>query len=358
MTERAVIPAVLPRRALVLGAGGALGFAWTVGALAAIEVEAGFDVRDVDLLIGTSAGSIAAALLACGKSVDEIRRHHQGTPAPQDPPIAFAYGGSTGLPPWPGFRLGSPRLLLGSVRHPRRSSPVVALTGMLPPGRGNLGPVREMVTALVEAEGAGPGSADGVRPGPADRAVSGQTRPLLWIVATDYLTGRRVVFGRDDVAASLPDAVVASCSIPAWYPPTMIGSRPYIDGGTRSNTSVDLVRGQPLDEVYVIAPMASIHSDRPRSPAARIERAIRRSITRGLLADVAVLRASGLRVVVLTPGAEDLAVIGANLMNPRRRTEVLQTSMRTAAVQVRSQLATRRRLRPAMPAGEFRPASG
>jgi NTE family protein len=198
-----------------------------------------------------------------------------------------------------------------------------------------------MVAALVEA--------DAVRRWP--------TRPVLWIVATDYQTGRRVVFGRDDIVVSVPDAVVASCSIPAWYPPTMIGSRPYIDGGTRSNTSVDLLRGRSLDEVYVVAPMASIQSDRPRSPAARIERAIRRSITRGLLADVDVLRANGMRVVVLTPGAEDLAVIGANLMNPRRRTEVLQTSMRTAAIQVRTQLANRSRPRRAVPAVESGPAS-
>src|SRR5437764_14880025 len=80
-----------PRRAVVLGGGGVLGFAWMVGALSALEVEAGFDVRDADLLLGTSAGSVIAALLACGTSVDEIRRHHQGTPAPHDPTIAYQY---------------------------------------------------------------------------------------------------------------------------------------------------------------------------------------------------------------------------------------------------------------------------
>jgi NTE family protein len=47
------------------------------------------------------------------------------------------------------------------------------------------------------------------------------------------------------------------------------------------------------------------------------------------------------RVVLVTPGPEDLAVIGANLMNPRRRTDVLETAMRTSAVRLRAQLATR-----------------
>ena len=85
-----------PRRAVVLGSGGVLGFAWMIGALAALETEAGFDVRTVQQLVGTSAGSVAAALLSCGVSVDEIRRHHQGVPAPTDPPIAFDYSADSG----------------------------------------------------------------------------------------------------------------------------------------------------------------------------------------------------------------------------------------------------------------------
>jgi NTE family protein len=87
--------------------------------------------------------------------------------------------------------------------------------------------------------------------------------------------------------------------------------------------------------------MASVDADRPRSPVSRIERAIRRAITRGIVADVASLQAAGVRAVLVTPGPEDLTVIGANLMNPRRRTQVLETSMRTSAVRLRAQLAAR-----------------
>ena len=142
-----------PRRAVVLGGGGVLGFAWMVGALSALEVEAAFDVRGADLLLGTSAGSVAAALLGCGTAVDEIRRHHQGAQAPHDPPIAYQYDASSGLPPRPGLRFGSPRLVFGAVRHPRRSSPVVTLSAVLPPGRGTLGPVRGMVSSLAAETG-------------------------------------------------------------------------------------------------------------------------------------------------------------------------------------------------------------
>ena len=50
--------------ALVLGAGGVLGAAWMTGALAAWRTgcRAG---NDVDLVVGTSAGSVLAAALRC-----------------------------------------------------------------------------------------------------------------------------------------------------------------------------------------------------------------------------------------------------------------------------------------------------
>ncbi len=39
----------------------------------------------------------------------------------------------------------------------------------------------------------------------------------------------------------------------------------------------------------------------------------------------------GAGVTVLTPGPEDLTAIGANLMAPRRRPQLLETSLRTSA---------------------------
>ena len=39
----------------------------------------------------------------------------------------------------------------------------------------------------------------------------------------------------------------------------------------------------------------------------------------------------GKHVTIVTPGPVDLAVMGANLMNPRRRQAVLEASLRTSA---------------------------
>jgi Patatin-like phospholipase len=52
--------AVVKERALVLGGGGAAGNAWLIGVIAGL-FDAGLDVTEADLVIGTSAGSTAAA---------------------------------------------------------------------------------------------------------------------------------------------------------------------------------------------------------------------------------------------------------------------------------------------------------
>ncbi len=58
---------------------------------------------------------------------------------------------------------------------------------------------------------------------------------------------------------------------------------------------------------------------------------MRRAVTRALLREAEVLRAAGTQVTVLTPGPEDLAAMGVNLMDPRRRRAVLNVAMRTSA---------------------------
>jgi NTE family protein len=324
------------RRGLVLGGGGVLGFAWMVGALRVLEDEEGFDARDVDVCIGTSAGSILAALIGMHVAVDAILRHQQGIPLPADPRIDWDHRVDTGgaLPPRPNFGVGSPDLLRRAARHPRRVPPLVAASALLPRGRGTLEPVHRMIEGLSRAlldNGHDSRSGDGSCPWP--------RRLQTWIVTIDYRSGRRVVFGRPGAPrAPIADAVQASCAIPAWYPPVMIDGRPYVDGGTWSPASVDLLVDAGLDEVWVLAPMVSFAIDRPRSPVARVERRFRRASTRRLLLEARQVRESGTAVTMLGPGPEDLRLMGANLMDPRRRNEVLATSLRTSAAALRREM--------------------
>lgn len=312
------------RTALVLGAGGVLGAAWMTGALPAVEERLGQPAGDVDLIIGTSAGSVLAAALRCGASIGDMIAHQRGEPVGALAELDDVAGG-----PWPRpprLRFGSPRLMVSALKAPHRVHPGVHASAWLPVGRESHAPLHDMVQ-LLHSKVTGHAAPDWV-----DRQT--------WLVAVDYDTGQRVVFGRPgSPQVRLADAVVASCSVPGWFSPVEIGGRRYVDGGVRSATSVGLVASEGVDQVWVLAPMASLTADLPWVPHRRLERRVRSLFTYSLMREVRALRASGTRVTVVTPGPEDLAAMGVNLMDPRRRKAVLDTSLRTSTGSLLAQAA-------------------
>jgi NTE family protein len=299
---------------LVLGAGGVLGAAWMTGALACLQER--LPVADADLIVGTSAGSVLAAALRCRASMDEMMAWQCGdaTGMLTESMVLAAQDGP--LPPWPQLRPGS--LPLACAALFLQVPPWVGASGWLPHGRGQHVALRSLVGALQARH-----QLDAAR-----AWTDGRT----WIAAMDYDTGRRVLFGHPEAPrASLADAVVASCSIPGWYEPARIGGRRYVDGGVCSATSLSVLGGTDVQEVYVLAPMASTEPDHPLQPHLRLERRVRQLLTRLLLREAKALGAQGKRVTVVTPGPRDLAVMGANLMDPKRRQAVLEVSLGTSA---------------------------
>jgi NTE family protein len=304
-----------PRRGLVLGGGGVLGASWMIGALSALSDALTWDPREAEVIVGTSAGSVLAALLGSGIGVDTLVNHQRGELGPDDPKIDFnpdtASGGA--LPPRPQLRIGSRSLVARTMMHPRRVPVLAAFAAWAPRGRGSLAPVGDLVRAA---------NPEGIWP----------TVPQTWIVTMDYDSGRRVAFGREGAPyATVADAVMASCAIPGWYAPVAIDGRRYIDGGTLSPTSIDLLADAGLDEVIVLAPMASFDYDDPTTVVGRMERRFRRSMTKRVLHEAGKVRRRGASVTVLGPGREDLEAIGVNLMDHRRRIAVLEVSLRTTA---------------------------
>src|SRR5262245_47992427 len=70
-------------RALVLSGGGPVGIAWESG-IAAGLCEGGVDLRQADLIIGTSAGSVVGAQLALGREPQSMAAPHlAGSRSPQ-----------------------------------------------------------------------------------------------------------------------------------------------------------------------------------------------------------------------------------------------------------------------------------
>lgn len=307
------------RRGLVLGGGGVLGAAWAVGALQAIEEVHGIDPRDFDVIVGTSAGSVLGALVGAGVSIEALRDHQRGAPITQGPLAGYLWDYETATggrrPSMPRLRgPGSVRLMASSLRHGLKMPPTAVLSAFMPVGNGSLERVGHLIDAITPFGEWSPHQA-------------------LWIVAMDYEAGRRVIFGRDDAPpAPLADAVMASCAIPGWFEPVTIDDRTYVDGGAWSATSADVLAGHGLDEVYVVAPMVSFETDEPDSLLSRLERRWRGSVTRRCESEVDELRAEGATVTVLGPGREDLEAMGGNIMDGRRRLEVLETSLRTSRV--------------------------
>lgn len=304
------------RRGLVLGSGGILGAAWTVAVLNVLEQERGLSCVDVDVMVGTSAGSMVASYLAAGVTPEEQCAHQRGQPTGRLARIAVDYSlrGVRPAPPLPPF--GSPRLMAEVVRRPRDFGLPPFVAGLLPRGRSSFAALAASIEAVL------PDWPSGVD---------------LRIVAMDFLTGERRTFGGGTDGSAVPPAraVAASCAVPGLFEPVAVDGRTYVDGGVRSNTSADLLVGERLDEVYVVAPMA--HTVRPtrRSVGEFLVRRWRQAQTARILAELEVLRRSGVEVTLLAPTGEDLDVFGPNPMDPARRLDVLETAFRTTRTALR-----------------------
>src|SRR4051794_41905861 len=99
-----------PRRGIVLGAGGVLGAAWMIGALSALHDAYDWEPHTADVLVGTSAGSVLAALLGSGITADTLANNQRGIVAPGDPALEFDPDTTSGgaLPGLPRLGIGSP----------------------------------------------------------------------------------------------------------------------------------------------------------------------------------------------------------------------------------------------------------
>jgi NTE family protein len=317
-----------PRVGLVLAAGGTVGIAWLVGALAALRRRTGWDPAEADLLAGTSAGAVVAAVLAAGQDPAGLLDLAEDSAALDEAIAAASADAGRGGGPLPGsLALGLTGLL---TTDPHRR--VASLLGFLPRGRRPTDDVRGLTHEAVS---------DGW---PADGR--------LWVHACDYRTGRRVTFGRPGApAAELHDAVAASCAVPGYYRPVAIGERTYVDGGLWSFTNLDVLAGQGCDVVVCLSPTSS------RERGSLVDTAVcgllRRSVGARLGREADALRAEGAEVVVVEPSAEDLRAMGVNPMGIDRSRRIVETAAASVAARP---LAGLERLRPA-PAPPRQPAA-
>jgi len=292
------------RRGLVLGCGGTLGMSWTLATLHALEQEGGWDAREAAVILGTSAGAELACLLGGGAAVADLLAAQQGDPRAPGWIREHLAAGPGAFPPLPRTaHLTAPRLALEALRG--RIAPLTGLTGLLPLGTED----PAWLYALADRMSGG-----------ADWVAHPDTR----LVAVDLASGDRVAFGTPGApVATIGQALHASWGLPGWMPPAPIAGGRYVDGGVVSPASADLLADDGLDEVVVLAPMASVAPGRPVGILARAERLIRGPMSRRLAQEIATLEAAGTRVRRYDPCERDLAAMGGNFMDPRRRAATL-----------------------------------
>lgn len=299
------------RRGLAIGCGGTLGAAWIIAALAAARDVLDWDPRTADAMIGTSAGAEMVTLLGSGIAVDDLVAMQRGESS--DPVLTAHMRAEPGrFPPLPRPRLGAPAGTLRALRDGRISGGqrlLTAASGLLPVGGGDPGWLQRLADRL-RPDG-------GWLPHPAAR-----------LVAMDYATGERVAFGAPGAPeANLGAALRASWAVPGWFPPVPIAGRRFIDGGAASTASVDLLIPDHLDEIVVLTPMASATPVPATGPGHLLERQLRRRMSARLDDEIARVRATGTKVLCLGADAEDLAAMGPNFMDGRRRRETFEHSL-------------------------------
>lgn len=280
------------KRALVLGGGGTLGVAWEMGIAVGLKAS-GLNLSEAELVIGTSAGSVAGALLAFG--VD---------------PEAFMMMQAANITAGQAQDLAclDPETL-EAVRTKWTNA-----VEMTPALRKEIGNMALGARTMGERDWVDSVSAllGGLEEWPERR---------LLVTAVDAASGDGMVWDRHS-GVPLYQAVASSCAIPGFLPAVTIKGRRFTDGGVRSGTNADLAAG--CDSVLIVAPMGD--PDRALG-------------NRQWQCEARALRAAGSAVETIIPDRETLDAFGPDLMVPSRVMAAAEHGIRqgrAAADQIRA----------------------
>jgi NTE family protein len=265
-------------RALVLAGGGAAGNAWELGLIAALS-DAGVEVTDADLIIGTSAGSTVAAQITSGSRPAELYAAILAE-APRPP--------TAGTPRGPAQNVSGAGYLAWSDDIIRSAADAADMR-------------RRMGAAALARDTSDASDRPRWRDIVAARLPNADwpERTVL-ITAVDARSGDPVVFDRHS-GVDLVDAVAASTSA---LTPYRIGDACYLNGGYRRSENADLAAG--CGRVLVMSPFGG----RSRMPPAW---------GMDLASQVAELQSGGSRVELIFPDGGAGDVFDANALEPATR---------------------------------------
>jgi NTE family protein len=272
--------------------------------LAGLAESDSFDARDCDSFVGTSAGSIVAAMLCAG--VDP--RTGLGE-LPEQPPVPEADGvapssGKSNL-------AQAPAAVAGMLTGPLAS---IALRSSAPGGR----LLRRTALSRVPT-----GSRSLAELGRTVDEAGARWDGRLQISSVELESGRRVMLdGSGEPEVTVAEAVQASCAIPGVFSPLVVDGRSYVDGGAWSPTNMDCAKVGRGSRVLCLNPTGSLRPNRTSAVGAllafsRVAAAI----------EAAALRQRGAEVQVVSPDRSSVAAFGRNLMNPKPRAKVIAAGL-------------------------------
>ena len=215
-----------PKMGLVLGGGGARGFAH-VGVLQVLEENR----IPVDAIAGTSMGAVVGSLYASGKSASELKA------ITDDIPWTTVFDDTIPRDRLSFRRKRDERDVLIDFRISFDDRGLVLPKGVL---RG-----QELFLTLAEYLAPARGTQDFDNFAIPFRAV-----------ATDIETGETEVMGDGDIAT----AVFASMAVPGGLPPVERGGKLLVDGMVSDNVPIDIARGMGVDRLIVVDVGTPLHT--------------------------------------------------------------------------------------------------
>ncbi|HEY1507446.1 MAG TPA: patatin-like phospholipase family protein [Solirubrobacteraceae bacterium] len=297
---------ITPPDVLVLGGGGVLGEAWMMGVLAGIEDATGFDLRECEHFVGTSAGAIVSAHLAAGESprrpgfTDANGHSDEAGSEPVEGLAAAAFGAARRAGAWAMAAGAAFAPLALGVAAPGGALMRSVMLQRLPRPKDDLHRLRNR----VQRSGA---------------TFDGRLR----VTAVDRRNGRRVVFGSPGAPrVSVGQAVEASCTVPWLFAPVEIGGREYVDGGVWSPTNLDAAPAGRDTHVLCLNPTASLIGSH------RVLTLVRTIARSAMSVEALALRRRGTAVQLVAPSVECATAMGTNYMDPEPSDRVIAAAYR------------------------------
>ena len=294
---------------LVLAGGGTLGEAWMRGLLDGLGAASAIDFRDCEYFVGTSAGSIVAAVLAAGRAPEA------GDGAAERWAKAATRNGAGAAPDSEAEPPAGPGAFAQAARLGVTAAAPLAPLALATAAPGGAAARAVALNAIPRGTRRMPGLGrliDDLGP-----TFDGRLR----IAAVDRRNGRRVIFGAPgSPEASVGEAVLASCAIPWVFAPVKIGGREYVDGGAWSPTNLDATPVGRGTRVLCLNPTASMQAT--RAPLGALRGVARTAAFTEALA----LRARGASVRTIAPDEGAAKAMGPNLMDRGRVDGVLEAA--------------------------------